>query len=340
MIDALLEEFKPTNETNLIRKNSLLRRQQAIDDARDKARIVDITKLQHPNASLFPLGFQTVEAEAANCDEAVIEATRECDEVGQTLIIEVARVRAIRIRAWEMSIKVMASNWKEYFTEEAAIWEGVLKQFDDPSSQNASFYVSPLNQPEVKLSTSNSSDSCNPIFPASPHNSNKLIRQRQDIMQDLLGKHTISSNIEHSNGHEQSQKQNKDSRAPTQSALLGDLLGGQNTSNIDITENDCSEPLIGFLNNTVPFRPSTATTNTPQPSNQHVTKIRQTSSYLGELLAFDANADNASSQLQSSLFSENPSNTENNPEQPSSLFGEEANNIESNSQLPSSLFGD
>ena len=62
------------------RRNSLLRRQQAIDDAREKARQLDITQLQHPNASLFPLEFQTVKTEAANCDEAVIEATRECDK--------------------------------------------------------------------------------------------------------------------------------------------------------------------------------------------------------------------------------------------------------------------
>lgn len=72
---------------------------------------------------------ERMETEAAMYDEFAMEASKEADEVATRLQQEVGRIRAIRVREWDASMKVIASGMKESYAENVNIWESALEAF-------------------------------------------------------------------------------------------------------------------------------------------------------------------------------------------------------------------
>jgi hypothetical protein len=91
---------------------------------------------------------EKMEMEAAMMDEIATETAKEADEIALRLQSEVGRIGSIRVREWDLAMRVVAGGMKEACAENAAIWEAALDCFK-------------REFPDVQVSNGNSSDGGN-----------------------------------------------------------------------------------------------------------------------------------------------------------------------------------
>jgi hypothetical protein len=132
------------------RRMALKRRSEARSSADRRAAKVMMN--QTSIASMGRLGMlEKMEMEAAMMDEIATETAKEADEIALRLQSEVGRIGSIRVREWDLAMRVVAGGMKEACAENAAIWEAALDCFK-------------REFPDVQVSNGNSSDDgSNPI---------------------------------------------------------------------------------------------------------------------------------------------------------------------------------
>ena len=110
------------------RRLALRRRTEARTRADQRA-----AKLMMNQTSMQSYGrlgtLERMETEAAMYDELAMEASREADEIATRLQMEVGRIGTTRVAEWETSMRVIASEMKEGYAENASIWESALAAF-------------------------------------------------------------------------------------------------------------------------------------------------------------------------------------------------------------------
>ncbi len=110
------------------RRLALRRRTEARTRADQRA-----AKLMMNQTSMQSYGrlgtLERMETEAAMYDELAMEASKEADEIATRLQMEVGRIGTTRVEEWETSMKVIASEMKEGYAENASIWESALAAF-------------------------------------------------------------------------------------------------------------------------------------------------------------------------------------------------------------------
>lgn len=110
------------------RRLALRRRTEARTRADQRA-----AKLMMNQTSMQSYGrlgtLERMEMDAAMYDELAMEASREADEIATRLQMEVGRIGTTRVEEWEISMRVIASEMKEGYAENASIWESALAAF-------------------------------------------------------------------------------------------------------------------------------------------------------------------------------------------------------------------
>ncbi len=110
------------------RRSALVRRRDAKKEADTKAQ--KLVMQQHTLQSMGKFSkLDTYGREAAMSDEIAVDAIREAEEIGQTLLGEVGRIAKHRRSDWSMSLRVMAANMREAHAESSAIWEECKNTF-------------------------------------------------------------------------------------------------------------------------------------------------------------------------------------------------------------------
>jgi len=118
------------------RRSALIKRRDARRDADVRAQ-----KLHMQQYSLQSVGrydhLSGYGRDTSRSHEMAADAVREADEIALILQGEVSRVSAQRNVDWRMSLRVMATSFREAHAERAAIWESCREAFLNGTSLNA-----------------------------------------------------------------------------------------------------------------------------------------------------------------------------------------------------------